>query len=46
MLIRNQKFTEAMSLVRESLQHHSIAGRLWGELIMLEHLLAKNNCLD
>ncbi len=33
MLTRNQRFDEATDVIKESLGIHTLAGRLWGELI-------------
>ncbi|KAL4511782.1 hypothetical protein ABPG72_012627 [Tetrahymena utriculariae] len=46
MLIRNKKHKEASQVIKESLYTHTLAGRLWGELIQLEHIKATNNDLN
>ncbi|EAR94542.2 hypothetical protein TTHERM_00048880 (macronuclear) [Tetrahymena thermophila SB210] len=46
MLIRNKKHREASQVIKESLYTHTLAGRLWGELIQLEHIKATNNDLN
>ncbi len=38
MLMRNQLFDKAEQVILDSLAHHTLAGRLWGELILLEHI--------
>lgn len=46
MLMRNKKYTEAKMVIKESLKVHALAGRLWGELIQLEHINSKDNDLS
>lgn len=43
MLVRNNQIEKAKSVIKEALSTHALAGRLWGELIQLEHISAKVN---
>ncbi|KRX01431.1 hypothetical protein PPERSA_01334 [Pseudocohnilembus persalinus] len=46
MLMRNKQYNQAKQVIQEALQYHSLAGRLWGELIQIEHLQSQNGNLD
>ena len=43
MLIRNHQFEPALSIAKESLYYHNLAGRLWASMIQLKHIIGKES---